>query len=63
MQNYITTENIIDTVTWLLQHQDCFDRLQFDVEQQELIVYHAAGVDVIRPNMYLTAQYGILVTS
>ncbi|MHA3061258.1 hypothetical protein [Acinetobacter sp. ANC 4631] len=60
---YIVDENITDTMLWLLQHQDCFDELHFDVQQQELTVTHVAGVDQIRVGMYLTAKYGILVTS
>ncbi|KJV39018.1 hypothetical protein [Acinetobacter brisouii] len=60
---YIVDENIADTMSWLLQHQDCFDELHFDVQQQELKVTHVAGVDQIRAGMYLTAKYGILVTS
>jgi len=46
-----------------MQHQDIFDSLSFDVHTQQLIVRHAAGEDLIREGMYLTAQYGILVTS
>lgn len=60
---YVTTENIVDTLAWLLNQQDCFDAFHFDVEKQELTVQHAAGTDIIRAGMYLTAEYGLLVTS
>ncbi|WP_111892232.1 hypothetical protein [Acinetobacter sp. MB5] len=62
-ETYIVDEQVADTVSWLLQHQDCFDELHFDVQNQELTVTHAAGMDQIRAGMYLTAKYGILVTS
>lgn len=39
-------DNIADTVTWLLHHQDVFEHL--DVLSQELSVTHAAGRDIIR---------------
>ncbi len=60
---YTVDDNMADTITWLMHHQDVFDALHFDVQTQELSVSHAAGVDIIRTGMYLTAQYGILVTS
>ena len=62
-ETYIVDEQIADTLSWLLQHQDCFDELRFDVQTQELTVIHAAGIDQIRVGMYLTAKYGILITS
>ena len=62
-EHYIVDDNITDTIMWLMQHQEIFDTFHFDVHTQELSVMHAAGEDVIREGMYLTAQYGILVTS
>ena len=63
LNNHIVTEKIEQTVLWLMQHQEIFDSFSFDVQTQELKVIHAAGEDIIREGMYLTAQYGILVTS
>jgi hypothetical protein len=37
--------------------------VNFDVQNQQLTVTHTAGIDQIRAGMYLTAKYGILVTS
>ena len=62
-EQYIVDEHIADTLQWLCHHQDCFDALQFDVLTQELKVHHANGTDIIRLGMYLTAKYGILITS
>ena len=62
-ENYIVDDQIADTLSWLCQHQDCFDALQFNVITQELKVHHANGTDIIRKGMYLTSKYGILVTS
>ncbi|MBJ9984403.1 hypothetical protein IAE19_02970 [Acinetobacter sp. S40] len=61
--HHIVTEQLGLTIVWLMQHQDVFDSLSFDTQSQQLIVKHAAGEDLIREGMYLTAQYGILVTS
>lgn len=63
MQAYMTTDNIADTIEWLLGHQDCFDSFQYDAIKEELTVTHAAGTDVIRIGIYLNAEHGILVTS
>ncbi|AOA58558.1 hypothetical protein [Acinetobacter larvae] len=60
---YIVDDNIADTMHWLLQHQDCFDELCFDVHSQQLRVIHANGTDIIREGMYLNAGYGLLITS
>jgi len=60
---HIVTNQLDQTIIWLMQHQDIFDSLSFDVLTQQLTVKHAAGEDFIREGMYLTAQYGILVTS
>lgn len=62
-ESYIVDEHLADTLYWLCQHQDCYDAFQFDVITQELKVHHANGTDIIRQGMYLTAKYGILVTS
>lgn len=62
-QQHIVTNQLDQTIIWLMQHQDIFDSLSFDVLTQQLTVKHAAGEDLIREGMYLTAQYGILVTS
>ena len=61
--HHIVTDQLGLTIVWLMQHQDIFDSLNFDVQTQQLIVKHASGEDLIREGMYLTAQYGILVTS
>ena len=62
-QQHIVTNQLDQTIIWLMQHQDIFDSLSFDVITQQLTVKHAAGEDLIREGMYLTAQSGILVTS
>lgn len=61
--SYIVDEHLADTLNWLCQHQDCYDAFHFDVLTQELKVHHANGSDIIRQGMYLTAKYGILITS
>jgi len=61
--SYIVDECLSDTLTWLCQHQDCFDYFEFNVSSQELKVHHANGVDTIRIGMYLTSEYGLLITS
>lgn len=63
MQTHVVTSDIQKTIDWLIQNQACFDSFTFDVHTQTLTVYHEAGKDVLRLGMYLTAQYGILVTS
>ncbi|MCU4414028.1 hypothetical protein KTH71_08255 [Acinetobacter sp. WU_MDCI_Axc73] len=60
---HIVTNQLVQTIIWLMQHQDIFDSFSFDVHAQQLTVKHVAGEDLIREGMYLTAQYGILVTS
>ncbi len=60
---YNADEKISDTILWLLNHQNVFESIQFDVLSQELSVKHAAGTDIIRVGTYLNATYGILVTS
>ncbi|TCM68313.1 hypothetical protein EC844_10516 [Acinetobacter calcoaceticus] len=62
-ERYIVDENIADTLHWLCCHQDCFDAFHFDVLSQDLVVEHANGSDILRVGHYLTAEYGILVTS
>lgn len=61
--SYICDPNVIDTIAWLMHHQDCFDSFEFDVIGQKLIVHHANGTDEIKVGQYLNAKYGILVTS
>lgn len=60
---YFTDNSIQDTLIWLLHHQDSFDSFTFDVDTQQIIVSHAAGVDIVRVGTYLNASYGILLTS
>ncbi|WP_130802836.1 hypothetical protein [Acinetobacter ihumii] len=60
---HIVSDQLDQTILWLMQHQDIFDSLSFDVHTQQLVVKHVAGEDILREGMYLTAQYGILVTS
>lgn len=62
-ENYVVDDYFSDTFVWLYHHQDCFESFEFDVFKQELKVYHVNGIDVIRCGMFLTAKYGILVTS
>ena len=61
--HYIVDENVSDTLTWLLHHQDCFDRFEYDAMSKELLVHHANGTDRIKQGDYLNAKYGILITS
>ena len=60
---YVVDENIVDTLTWLLAHQDCFESFEYDAMSATLLVHHANGTDQIKQGDYLTAQYGILITS
>ncbi len=62
-KTYIVDENLTDTLTWLLHHQDCYDRFYYDAIQQQLTVEHANGADIIKVGQYLNASYGILITS
>ncbi|OTG82283.1 hypothetical protein [Acinetobacter sp. ANC 4648] len=62
-ETYVVDDHLSDTLTWLCQHQDCFDSFEYDALHQQLKVHHANGVDVIRVGMFLNAQYGILITS
>ena len=62
-QTYIVDENRLDTITWLLKHQDCFERFEFDALEQTLVVFHANGQDEILEGDYLNASYGILITA
>lgn len=45
---HIVTNQLDQTIIWLMQHQDIFDSLSFDVLTQQLTVKHAAGEDLIR---------------
>lgn len=60
---YVVDEHLADTLTWLVQHQDCYDSFEYDALTQELRVHHANGTDRIKTGDYLNAQYGILITS
>ena len=60
---YIVDDHMIDTLQWLLQHQDSYERFEYDAIQQTLMVYHANGQDQIYAGDYLNAKYGILITA
>ena len=60
---YIVDDNMIDTISWLLMHQDCYDRFEYDAFEKTLWVHHANGTDQIKVGQYLNASYGLLVTS
>lgn len=60
---YIVDDNLSDTLTWLLHHQDSFDSFSYDSLKQELTVFHANGTDIIKIGDYLNASYGILITA
>lgn len=62
-KRYQADENIADTITWLLHHQDTYQFFTYHSETQELSVTHEAGVDIIRVGTYLNASYDILLTS
>ncbi len=62
-ETYIVDENLVDTLTWLCHHQECFDSFHYDAIVQKLWVRHANGEDIIKKGDYLNAQYGILITS
>ncbi|MBF7689468.1 hypothetical protein [Acinetobacter pollinis] len=51
------------TIQWLMKYDECFDELKYDAIRKEWTVRHAAGEDILRIGMFLTAKYGILVTS
>lgn len=61
--HHIVQEDFTQTILWLLKHQDIYDSFNYDTVSKQLTVKHPAGEDVIRKGMYLTAQYGILITS
>ena len=60
---YIVDEQLVDTLQWLLQHQDSYERFEYDAVAQTLMVYHANGQDQIYVGDYLNATYGILITA
>ena len=62
-QTYIVDNNLSDTLSWLCQHQECFDSFHYDVIRQTLTVRHANGEDEIIQGDYLNASYGILITA
>ena len=59
-QTYIVDDNLTDTLTWLCQHQECFDSFHYDAICQTLTVRHANGEDEIFQGAYLNASYSIL---
>ena len=62
-ERYTVDANMADTIAWLLHHQDCFESFHYDAIQQQLVVQHANGQDIIREGDYLNAGYGILITA
>ncbi len=40
-QTYIVDNNLSDTLSWLCQHQECFDSFHYDAIRQTLIVFAA----------------------
>lgn len=60
---YVVDANLADTLTWLVSHQNCYDRFEYDALTKELLVHHANGTDRIKQGDYLNASYGILITS
>lgn len=62
-ETYVVDTQLADTLIWLLQHQECYERFEYDAIQQELTVYHANGQDIIREGDYLSAKYGLLITA
>lgn len=62
-KTYIVDDNMADTLTWLLEHQDNYDSFEYHAFTQELLVHHANGTDRIKVGQFLNAQHGILITS
>lgn len=62
-EHQVSLKNIEKTISWLMNHKEVFDSFHYDVHQQEFVVKHPAGEDVLREGMYITSQYGILLTS
>ena len=62
-QTYIVDDNLSDTLSWLCQHQECFNSFHYDAICQTLTVRHANGEDEIFQGDYLNASYGILITA
>lgn len=60
---YVTDNNLLDTITWLMHHQESFDSFEYDAVSQQLKVHHANGTDLLKIGQYLNASYGILITS
>ena len=60
---YVTDSNVVDTITWLMHHQESFDSFEYDAITQQLRVHHANGTDLLKTGQYLNASYGILITS
>ena len=62
-ERFTVDANMTDTITWLLQHQDCFEFFHYDAVSKQLVVEHANGQDIIREGDFLNASYGILITA
>ena len=62
-ETYSVDEHLVDTLTWLAHHQDCFDSFHYDAIEKKLVVQHANGQDEIMQGDYLNARYGILITA
>ena len=62
-KTYVLDEQLADTLTWLVEHQDCYDSFEYDAFTKTLVVHHANGSDQIKVGQYLNANYGILITS
>ena len=62
-KTYIATQDVAATISWLLAHQECYERFEYNALTQELMVEHANGRDIIKIGHYLNAQYGVLLTS
>lgn len=60
---YIVDDKVINTISWLLAHEDCYESFPYDVIEKKLVVYHANGSDVIHEGDYLNASYGLLITA
>ncbi len=39
-ETYTVDDNMADTMTWLMHHQEVFDSLHFDVHTQENCQFH-----------------------
>ena len=62
-KTYIVDDNLADTLTWLVTHQEAYGSFEYDSFTKVLLVHHANGTDQIKVGQYLNAKYGILITS